>query len=63
MQRNLENMNLQELYDLLAEKTVDFLQLLEKRNEGGFEIRDMRLEVEKIQDLIKQKESYEIQQN
>jgi len=53
MQSDLDNMNLQELCDLLAVKTTELMKLFDKRNEDGYKLRDLKLEVEKIQNTIK----------
>ena len=53
MQSDLDNMNLQELCDLLAVKTTELMKLFDKRNEDGYKLRDLKLEVEKIQGIIK----------
>ena len=53
MQSDLDNMNLNELCDLLAVKTTELMKLFDKRNEDGYKLRDLKLEVEKIQGIIK----------
>ena len=52
-----ENMNLSDLYDLLAVKTNELLKLLPQRNVDGYKIRDLKLEVENIQAAIQSKKS------
>jgi hypothetical protein len=53
----LENMNLRDLCDLLVVKTSDLLSVLHQKGGNGFKIRDLKLEVEKIQETIKFKRS------
>ena len=53
MQSDLDNMNLHELCDLLAVKTTELMKLFDERNEDGYKLRDLKLEVEKIQNTIK----------
>jgi hypothetical protein len=59
MQSDLDNMNLHELCDLLAAKTTELMKLFDKRNEDGYKLRDLKLEVEKIQAIIKVRKSAE----
>ena len=53
----LENMNLRDLCDLLVVKTSELLSVLHQKGGNGFKIRDIKLEVEKIQETIKLKRS------
>jgi hypothetical protein len=57
MQFDLDNMNLRSLCDLLVLKTTEFIVLLDQRNADGYKIRDLKLEVEKIQETINVKKS------
>jgi len=51
----LQSMNLSDLCDLLVVKTAELLSALHQKDENGFKIHDLELEVEKIQTVIKLK--------
>ncbi len=57
MQSDLDNMSIDDLCDLLVLKTDEFMKLLERRNSDGFTIRNLKLEVEKIQAAIESRKS------
>jgi len=53
MQSNLEHLSLQDLCDMLVTRTKELMQLMGKKNADGYVIRDIQIEVEKIQEVIK----------
>jgi hypothetical protein len=53
VQPDLENMNDRDLCDLLVVKTTEFIKLHDRRNADGYKLRDLKLEIEQIQDTIK----------
>jgi hypothetical protein len=53
MQSDLENLSLQELSDMLINKTKELMQLSGIKNADGFAIRSLHIEVEKIREAIK----------
>jgi hypothetical protein len=57
MQPDLENMNDHDLCDLLVVKTTEFLKIHDRKNADGYKIRDLKLEIEKIQETIKSNKS------
>lgn len=53
MQSDLDNLGLQDLSDLLINKTKELLQLIETKNADGYAIRDLQLELGEIREAIK----------
>lgn len=53
----LDNMNLHDLCDLLVVKTSALLSVLHQKSENGFKIRNLKSEVEEIQEAIQSKKS------
>ena len=55
---NLDNeyfdiMNLHALSNLLIEKTSEYFETLQQKDADGFKVRDLRLQIETIQETIK----------
>lgn len=55
IKKDLTDLTLEQLNDLLVHKTLRLLDLLDKKNVDGVEYRDTKLEVECIQEAIKEK--------
>jgi hypothetical protein len=56
MQLNLSKLNIPDLCDLLAVKTMDLIKAIGQKNGGdGVKVRDLKSEVENLQELIKLK--------
>jgi hypothetical protein len=55
IQKNLKDLTIEQLNDLLVHKTLRLLDLLDKKNVNGIEYRDIKLEVECIQEAINRK--------
>jgi hypothetical protein len=55
IKQNLKDLTVEQLNDLLVHKTLRLLDLLDKKNIDGVEYRDVKLEVECIQEAIKKK--------
>ena len=55
IKQNLKDLTVEQLNDLLVHKTLRLLDLLDKKNVDGVEYRDVKLEVECIQEAIKKK--------
>jgi len=51
MQCNLENLSFQELSDMLINKTMELIKSTE--NADSYAIRDLQIEVENIQEVIR----------
>jgi hypothetical protein len=60
MQSNFDDMSLQGLCDILASKTNELIQLIERRSADGYALRDLRVEVEKIQEVIKSRKDLKV---
>jgi hypothetical protein len=58
MSTNLEDLSLNNLFDLLVSKTELLLIAMEK-NADGYRLRDLKAEVESIQEMIKTKKAKE----
>jgi len=55
---NLDNeyfdiMNLRALSNLLIEKTSEYFEILQQKNVDGFKVRDLKLQMDTIQETIK----------
>ena len=55
IKQDLNDLTLEQLNDLLVHKTLRLLDLLDKKNVDGVEYRDTKLEVECVQEAIKEK--------
>jgi len=55
IKQDLNDLTLEQLNDLLVHKTLRLLDLLDKKNVDGLEYRDTKLEVECVQEAIKEK--------
>jgi hypothetical protein len=57
MEQDLNNMKIEYLIDLLADKTLALHELIQKRMDGE-KMQTLKNEVKTIQDAIKQRSSY-----
>jgi len=57
IQPDLSNLTIEQLNDLLVERTVHLLKLLNDKNTDGIEYRDVKLQVKNIQEIIRAKTS------
>jgi hypothetical protein len=55
IKQNLKDLTIEQLNDLLVHKTLRLLDLLDQKNADGVEYRDIKLEVECIQEAIREK--------
>jgi hypothetical protein len=57
IEKYLENFNIEQLNDLLVDKTLRFLELLDTKKINAIEYADVKIEVEDLQEAIKVKKS------
>ena len=57
LNRNISTMNLHALSMLLIEKAGEYLETLEQKETDGFKVRDLRLQIEIIQEVIELRQS------
>jgi len=48
-------MELADLYHLLKIKTLELLSMIEQKSKDGIKMRDLKLEIEELQDIIKKR--------
>jgi hypothetical protein len=56
-------MDLHGLSMLLIEKTSEYLEILEQKETDGFKVRDLRLQIEIIQEVIELRRSEKLRNN
>ena len=59
----LQNMNLNELRDLFIVKITELLKLTEQKNADGIRIRDLKQEIEYLQEIINLKKGLQASKN
>lgn len=52
-EQHLQNMDLADLYHVLKIKTLELLTMIEAKSKDGIKMRDLKLEIEELQDIIK----------
>ena len=57
IQQNLQDLTIEQISDLLVERTLHLLELLEEKNTDSIEYAHTKLQVKNIQEIIRAKKA------